>query len=204
MKKLTQEQLTDLRRNQILDAAAKLFASKGFHPTTTKDVAREAGLAEGTIYIYFKNKPALLIGIMERMQTVALQNVDVSQAADMDLPQFISAYIQHPLTVFQASNFELFKVVVSEILVNQDLRERYYEQLIAPTIGMGEAFFRQWAEQHDMAPIHTKLLMHTLSSIVLGLIVQRIIGDTTLEAEWDQLPAYISNLLVHGIGSSQQ
>lgn len=204
MKKLKQEQLASTRRNQILDAASKLFATKGFHPTTTKDIAREAGLAEGTIYIYFKSKPALLLGIMERMQAVALQNVDTAQLADMDLPQFISTYIQHPLTVFQASNFELFKVVVSEILVNQELRERYYEQLVAPTISMGEMFFRQRAEQHGMAPIHAKLLIHTISSIVLGLIMQRIIGDTTLEAEWDQLPTYISDLLLHGIGSTQQ
>ncbi|HEY0602243.1 MAG TPA: TetR/AcrR family transcriptional regulator [Herpetosiphonaceae bacterium] len=204
MKKLPQEQLSSLRRNQILDAAGKLFATKGFHPTTTKDVAREAGLAEGTIYIYFKNKPALLLGIMERMQSAALQNIDASRAVDMDLTEFISTYIQHPLTVFQASNFELFKVVVSEILVNQELREHYYEQLVAPTIGMGEAFFQQWAEQHGMAPIHTKLLMHTLSSLVIGLIVQRIIGDSTLEAEWDHLPTYISELLLHGIGGSQQ
>ncbi len=199
MKEAKQEQLVNTRRNQILDAAIRVFATKGFHPTRIKDVAREAGLADGTIYIYFENKPALLLGIMDRMTTSALQNVDTSQLAGMELQQFILTYIQHPLTVFESSNFELFKVVVSEILVNQEMRERYYQQLVAPTISRGEQFFRQWAEHNGMDPIHTKLLMHAVSSMVIGLIVQRIMGDTTLADEWDQLPAYLSDLLLHGI-----
>jgi AcrR family transcriptional regulator len=203
MKAAKQEQLTNVRRNQILDAATKVFADKGFHPTTIKDVARAAGLADGTIYIYFENKPALLLGIMDRLTTAALQNVDTTSLAAMDLPQFIHAYIQHPLTVFESSNVELFKVVVSEILVNQEMRERYYQQVLAPTINVGEQFFRQWAAQHDLDPRHTTLLMHAISSMIIGLIVQRIMGDTTLEAEWEHVPAYLSDLLLHGIGSNQ-
>lgn len=202
MKEAKQKHLSNTRRNQILDAATKVFAEKGFHPTTIKDVAREAGLADGTIYIYFENKPALLLGILDRLTTAALQDVDVTSLASMDLHEFIRTYIQHPLTVFESSNFELFKVVVSEILVNQEMRERYYQHILAPTINLGEQFFRQWAEQHDLDPLHTKLLMHAISSMVMGLIVQRIIGDTTLEAEWEHLPAYLSDLLLHGIGSN--
>lgn len=200
MKEAKQEQLANTRRNQILDAATRVFAVKGFHPTTIKDVAREAGLADGTIYIYFESKPALLLGIMDRLTTAALQNVDTTSLAAMDLPQFIRTYIQHPLTVFESSNVELFKVVVSEILVNQEMRDRYYQQVLAPTINVGEQFFRQWAEQHDLDPLHTKLLMRAISSMIIGLIVQRIMGDTTLEAEWEHLPAYLSDLLLHGIG----
>lgn len=203
MKEAKQEQLATTRRNQILDAATRVFATKGFHPTTIKDVAREAGLADGTIYIYFENKPALLIGIMDRMTTSVLHNVDTSQLAGMDLQQFIRTYIQHPLTVFESGHVELFKVVVSEILVNQDMRERYYQQILAPTISLGEQFFRQWADQHGLDPLHTQLLMHTVSSLIIGLIVQRIMGDPTLAAAWDQLPEYLSDLLVHGIRKDQ-
>lgn len=203
MKEAKQKQLSHTRRNQILDAATKVFAEKGFHPTTIKDIAREAGLADGTIYIYFENKPALLLGIMDRLTTAALQDVDTTSLAGMDLHEFIRTYIQHPLTVFESSNFELFKVVVSEILVNQEMRERYYQQIFAPTINLGEQFFRQWAAHHDLDPIHAKLLMHAISSMIMGLIVQRIMGDTTLEAEWEHLPAYLSDVLLHGIGSNQ-
>jgi hypothetical protein len=91
---------------------------------------------------------------------------------------------------------------VSEILVNQEMRERYYQQLLVPTINLGEQFFHQWAAQHNLDPIHTKLLMHAVSSLIIGLIVQRIMGDTTLENDWAQLPEYLSDLLLNGIRST--
>lgn len=49
MKDSIQEQLVAARKKQILDAATKVFAAKGFHSTTIKDIAREAGIAGGTI-----------------------------------------------------------------------------------------------------------------------------------------------------------
>src|SRR5512143_947910 len=55
------------RKVQILDAAARLFAEKGFHRTTTKDIAEAADVSEGTLYNYFENKEDMLLGIMSRL-----------------------------------------------------------------------------------------------------------------------------------------
>jgi len=49
----------------ILDAAVKVFAEKGFFLSKVSEIAREAGVADGTIYLYFKNKDDLLISIFE-------------------------------------------------------------------------------------------------------------------------------------------
>ena len=46
--------------HQILNAAIKIFAEQGYHNSTISQVAREAGVADGTIYIYFKNKADIL------------------------------------------------------------------------------------------------------------------------------------------------
>lgn len=51
------------RREQILKAAEKVFARKGFQEATVSDVAREAGLSEATIYEYFSSKEELLFSI---------------------------------------------------------------------------------------------------------------------------------------------
>ncbi len=48
------------RREQIIDAAMKVFSQKGFLRATNKDIAREAGITPGLIYYYFENKEALL------------------------------------------------------------------------------------------------------------------------------------------------
>src|SRR5438067_8009822 len=53
------------RREQIIDAAMRVFSQKGFTRATNKDIAREAGITPGLIYHYFENKEALLKAIIE-------------------------------------------------------------------------------------------------------------------------------------------
>ena len=54
------------KRDLILKAATKLFAHRGFFNAQVADVAREAGIAAGTVYLYFQSKDDLLISIFER------------------------------------------------------------------------------------------------------------------------------------------
>ena len=53
------------KRHRIMNAAITSFAQRGYHQATIADVAREAGVAAGTIYLYFKNKDDLLVSIFE-------------------------------------------------------------------------------------------------------------------------------------------
>jgi TetR/AcrR family fatty acid metabolism transcriptional regulator len=46
---------------QILEAAVRVFARQGFHQSTVAQIAKEAGVADGTIYLYFKNKDDILV-----------------------------------------------------------------------------------------------------------------------------------------------
>ena len=53
-------------RNQILDAAKRVITQKGFHGSTMEDIAKAAGVAKGTSYLYFKSKVQLYLAVMER------------------------------------------------------------------------------------------------------------------------------------------
>jgi TetR/AcrR family fatty acid metabolism transcriptional regulator len=53
------------KRERILDAATKVFAKKGFYATRVSEVAKAAGVADGTIYLYFKSKDELLVSLFE-------------------------------------------------------------------------------------------------------------------------------------------
>src|SRR5687768_7633800 len=53
------------KRTLITDAAVEVFAERGFHQARVSDIARRAGVADGTIYLYFKNKEDLLLSIFE-------------------------------------------------------------------------------------------------------------------------------------------
>src|SRR5512143_1343287 len=88
------------KRERILSAAERIFARHGFFAAKVSDVAKEAGVADGTIYLYFKNKDDLLISLFERrMQqvndTLRAEIERVKTAGPVDqLRAFIKAYLQ--------------------------------------------------------------------------------------------------------------
>jgi TetR/AcrR family transcriptional regulator len=67
------EREKEQRRNEIIDAAEKIFFSKGFETATMEDVANEAELSKATLYLYFKSKEDLLFGICAKGLKILLE-----------------------------------------------------------------------------------------------------------------------------------
>lgn len=63
------------KRERILDAALRVFAERGFYNAKVSEVARAAGVADGTIYLYFKNKDDLLIQLFEDRMDFLIQRL---------------------------------------------------------------------------------------------------------------------------------
>jgi AcrR family transcriptional regulator len=59
--------VSDQRKDQILNAAEQVFTKKGLDQTRMDDIAEETGLSKGTLYLYFKSKDDLIIAILERI-----------------------------------------------------------------------------------------------------------------------------------------
>jgi AcrR family transcriptional regulator len=194
-----QQQLIAARKNQILDAAAAVFAEKGFHPSTTKDIARRAGISEGTIYNYFDSKTALLLGIFERMRATVIQENLPLPSPDMDFREMLKLFLQQPLMGFKRDNFALFRIIVSEMMVSEELQKLYYQQIMEPTLEMAEGFFVAHAAKQGIDPTTAKLTVRAISGMVLGLMLERIMGDGTLAEQWDALPDLLADLLINGI-----
>src|SRR5215208_7915051 len=70
------------KHEAILRAATDIFADRGFFNAQVADVARAAGIAAGTVYLYFKSKDDLLVSIFERSMREGLEH---SRAAVADL-----------------------------------------------------------------------------------------------------------------------
>ncbi len=193
-----QAQLIAARRNQILDAAAKVFAEKGFHAATIKDIATEAGIAHGTIYTYFENKTALLLGIFDRMKASIMQENTPLALDTSDVHTFIRM-LQLPLMSLKKDNFALFRIVVSEMMVNEELRTLYYQQIMEPTLALGEAFFQEYSAKRGLSPIKIQLTIRAISGMILGLMLEYAMGDSILATHWEELPDFLADFLMKGL-----
>ncbi len=197
--KTVQEQLVDARRDQILDAATKVFAEKGFHATTIKDIAREAEIADGTIYIYFKNKLALLLGVFARMQQAAFREVVPRIQEASDFPSFLRAVMQQPLIGLREGNFALFRIIISEMMVNEELRQQYAQQIFQPMLALDGVVFQEQAAKYGFTPSEPNLMVRAIGTMMLGMILAQILGSQTPDEAPDALPDYLVNLLVNSM-----
>ena len=70
---------------RIIEAATKVFAKKGFYQSKISEIAEEAKVADGTIYIYFENKDDILISLFEEQMKAVIDNMEV-QISGIDDP----------------------------------------------------------------------------------------------------------------------
>jgi TetR/AcrR family transcriptional regulator, fatty acid metabolism regulator protein len=86
------------KRERILSAAERIFARHGFFAAKVSDVAKEAGVADGTIYLYFKSKDDLLISLFERrmhqVNETLRKAVEPVSSPREQLRAFVQAYLQ--------------------------------------------------------------------------------------------------------------
>jgi AcrR family transcriptional regulator len=192
------EQLIEARRNQILDAAASVFAEKGFHRATTKEIASAAGVSEGTIYNYFDSKADLLIGIMSRLVELQQLSGELTDGLQADVKDFFSAVLGQRMSRIPQSQ-EMIQAILPEVLVNLELRERFYQQYVLQLTKLLEQYVETRIKLGHIRPVDVPLTVRTIQGMFVGLLVLRILGDETLLAKWEDLPEAVASLIFDGV-----
>lgn len=118
---------------RIIEAAIRVFANKGFHNSKVADVAREADVADGTIYLYFKSKDDLLICVFEDIMRVLIEAVRSRLQEMTDPVDKVKTFIRVHLELV-AENPELAQVVQLELrqsskFMKEYRPERFFEYL---------------------------------------------------------------------------
>lgn len=107
-------------KKKVLLAGLKLFSKKGFHATTTAEIAHEAGVSEGTIYKYFKSKDDLLAKLLSPMLTEIKDNFFVQLDDYHDLTKLISFLVEDRIQ-FLLINFDFLKLFIQELLTDNKI-----------------------------------------------------------------------------------
>lgn len=112
------------KRERILDAAVRVFASKSFYTATVAEIAREAGVADGTIYLYFRNKDDLLISLFEERMGEINEGIRAAiEPAEAPLDK-LRAFILHHLREVERRP-ELAEVLIVELRQSTKLMKEY-------------------------------------------------------------------------------
>jgi AcrR family transcriptional regulator len=180
------------RRQAILDAALTVFAAQGYEAARLDDVAARAGVAKGTLYLYFKDKEALfedlvrgaVTPIMERVGTAAL-------APDMKPAQIVAMFF----ALFQREVLETKRKLLLRLIIAEGPRfpaiaNFYYREVVA----RGMALMRTVATE--------AVARGEFSSDAAARFPQLIVAPLLLAVIWDGLFSKIEPLDVAGLLSA--
>lgn len=125
MTKNTREKLTDARRTLILQTAALCFARDGFHQTSIRDIANQAGISVGNVYNHFDSKAELIaeIALLEAAELdPIIARLDQANDPRKALDQFVDIYLAYCGGLDDA---RLAAEIVAEGLRNRDVAKGY-------------------------------------------------------------------------------
>jgi AcrR family transcriptional regulator len=198
------EMRTNLRRRQILEAATQVFAEKGYHHATTKDIARAAGMAEGTIYLYFETKSEVLMALMEHFDQATTQTPDLNAGLEMSPRALLTKRLEDDLTQL-GPNFDLLMAILPEVLADPVLRPQYYQRLVEPALAGLMAHLQTRQERGEVNVANIPMAVRIFVATVLGMEMLNVLGDGTVREAWKnprQLAENIAQVLFDGLQPS--
>ena len=110
-----------LRKSDILRAAEHVFALKGYYEATMQDIAKEAQYATGTVYLYFKDKDALYLSLVEQKYKDLLSILKEETAKAKSAREKLEIFIRENLSFFER-NQNSFRIFFSERNKSQTIK----------------------------------------------------------------------------------
>ena len=174
------------RRQQILDAALRVFAREGYHKASIRHIALEAGLkSPPLVYWYFKDKDELFEAVLVELAPLLRQINDIAGSMD-DPPRVVLARIaQAYLNALRNPDFErLFRIFLLEIGHTPEIGVHYMRSGLLQMVDWLTSYFRRQIELGNVRPHDPTVSGYAF----LGLMGSYILGRDILQSDGEGLP----------------
>jgi AcrR family transcriptional regulator len=162
------------RREQIIDAAMRVFAQKGFARATNRDVAREAGITTGLIYYYFESKEALLKAVLEERSPIQVIAQITPEMLEQPPEVFLPLMVRHVLAIVENEQFVgVIRVILPEMLHNPDFPPIATGFLQRVVSFLGSYLRAQAVRGAVRTDIDVDLATQVIAGSVMGFVLRR-------------------------------
>lgn len=139
------------RRDAILAAALDEFSSRGFEAARLDDVARRAGVAKGTIYLYFRDKESLFQELIRAMLTPLVGTIEAMGQADVPLAVLADRIVELFVSeVYETRRKDVVRLMISEGRRFPKLAEFYYREVLSRIIAAVRSLLRRAAARGEV------------------------------------------------------
>jgi TetR/AcrR family fatty acid metabolism transcriptional regulator len=181
------------KHDKIIEGAIKVFAKKGFYNAKVSEIAREANVADGTIYLYFKNKDDILISVFEEKVDVIIHRMQAELKKVDDPMDKIRTFVEHHMRLVKENKY-LSEVIQIELRQSSKFMRRYlpvkfleYLDLIGQIIEEGK---RVGVIRQDVIPaVAKRAIFGALDEMSLYWVLTRK-PKYSLEQSIEQISAF--------------
>jgi AcrR family transcriptional regulator len=189
------------RREQIMEAALQVFASKGYSRASNKDIARQAGITPGLIYHYFESKEALLKAIFETRTPLRLVRSIQPDMLDLPPEQMLRFLVQQILVIVEDERFmQLLRIYLPEAIYNPQTA-LLGSAAIAEAIHFVESYLAAHMASGELRQTDPGLVTQFLLGSIMDLALRRqVLKDpSTLQYTQEQIVDSVVSLVLQGL-----
>ncbi|HUH71708.1 MAG TPA: TetR/AcrR family transcriptional regulator [Mycobacterium sp.] len=194
------------RRDEIMAAAKEVFARKGFHATTIADIAKQAGLAYGSVYWYFDSKDELFHALMAVEETALRNHVAAALAAldgpaenvgqEAPLRAFLQISVQATLEFFEADKATV-KLLLRDSYALGERFEKHLGGIYERFIDDIETFIVAAQQRGEVVAAPPRMVAYTLAALVGQLAHRRLSTDDDVTAA--EVADFVVALVLDGL-----
>lgn len=196
--------VSEERREQILDAAVQVFAERGLHEARMDDIAERSGLSKGALYLYYKSKDAIIAALMHQFFKFGMRDLRRLHEGNGSVSERLLAYTRHVAAEMQrmmsvaSLAWEFYAIAARQKVVREYFKEYFSEYravlaaLIQSGIDRGEFRADKTAEQVAI----------TITGLYEGLALLAVVDATV--AQWSQQAESSLQLLLDGLRAQSE
>ncbi|NES68337.1 MAG: TetR/AcrR family transcriptional regulator, partial [Okeania sp. SIO2D1] len=187
-----------------LQAAQKLFAKSGYDGTTIRDLAKKAGVAEGTLFRHFSNKKAILIELATEGWVEILTDL-LTELSEMSSYKAVAQVMRRRMLNI-SRNADMMKVCFLEAQFHPELRDKIQSEVIEKMTDVAEAFFATAMERGVYRQMNPKLVARVFLGMfaIAGFSQKTLLEPDASPQAMQEMAEGLADIFLNGVLASEE
>ncbi len=200
MSRTKRDVVTEFRTGEILQAAYHVFAERGFEQATMDEIAKAAGVAKGTLYLYYPSKQDIYSAALHRSVLELASRTAAALEAASGIEQKLHAFIATRLRYFEEHRdfFRIYDQEFGRALCRHPQKGRATDEIYLEQVKALDQLLQQAVRRKVIRPVRTEAVAFAIFDVTRGLVKQRLRGTSRGPIEDDI--AFAFDLTWKGIG----
>jgi AcrR family transcriptional regulator len=197
------------RQEQILKAALEVFSRKGYAAATIPEIARAAGVAAGTIYIYYPSKRELFVAVIKNLiiTTPLLDLIEkLPGDRDEDIETTVKRILQDRFDLARHKAFARMPSLMGEVQRDPELKALWNEKFLQPFMTQMDSIFRLMMASGKVRQMEPAVITRAVGGLIIGFLILKLMeGESSPVNRFPQekVAEELMNFVFYGLSNER-